>query len=230
MMYLGMSMQASGQAREAEKLLLDENESYNDKSDSCALFLLLSLGFTYLNSGQLEKTRRIAQVLLQASTRSRIAIMQNWGDWFHGVVSYQRNELEVAAKHFAQIVENRYTAQITTYRDAVAGLTLIHQIKGESDAARQMVESISQFDLELSGNEDERTRSLRARWMHLQGDLEGAGRWADAFNDLPPDQALMWLEEPQVTRVLYLRNLPQHHRLLPRHRQPLPNLNLSGFG
>ena len=130
--------------------------------------------------------------------------MKNWGDWFLGVVCYQRNELEAAAQHFTQIVENRYTAQITTYRDAVAGLALIHQIKGESAEAWQMVESISQFDLEQSGSEDNRTRSLRARLMLLQGDLEGAGRWADTFTDPPPDQPLMWLEEPQVTRARIL--------------------------
>ncbi len=120
------------------------------------------------------------------------------------MVHYQRNELEAAAQHFTQIVENRYTAQISAYRDAVAGLALIHQIKGESSEAWQMVESISQFDLEQRGSEDERTRSLRARLMLLQGDLEGAGRWADAFTGLPPDQPLIWLEEPQVTRARVL--------------------------
>ena len=204
MIYLGMSMQASGQALEAERLLLAEYESCGDKTDAYALFLLLSLCFIYLNSGQLEQTRRIAQVLLQGASRSRVAIMKNWADWFLGVVHYQRNELEAAAQHFTQIVENRYTAQITTYRDAVAGLALIHQIQGESAGARQMVESISQFDLEQRGSEDERTRSLRARLMLLQGDLEGAGRWADTFTDPPPDQPLMWLEEPQVTRARVL--------------------------
>ena len=130
--------------------------------------------------------------------------MKNWGDWFLGVVCYQRNELEAAAQHFTQIVENRYTAQISAYRDAVAGLALIHQIKGESSEAWQMVELISQFDLEQRGSEDERTRSLRARLMLLQGDLEGAGRWVDTFTDPPPDQALFWLEEPQVTRARIL--------------------------
>jgi LuxR family maltose regulon positive regulatory protein len=204
MMYLGMSMQASGQVLEAERLLLAEYESYGEKTDSYALFLLLSLGFIYFNSGQIDQARRIARVLLQAATRSRIAIMKNWGDWFLGVVSYQRNELDIAAQHFAQILENRYTAQIAAYRDAVAGLALIHQIQGESDEAWQMVESISQFDLEQKGREDPRTRSLRARLMLLQGDLEGAGRWADTFTDLPQDQSLMWLEEPQVTRARVL--------------------------
>jgi len=35
-----------------------------------------------------------------------------------------------------------------------------------------MVESISQFDLQQRGSEDERTSSLRARLMLLEGNLE----------------------------------------------------------
>ena len=81
---------------------------------------------------------------------------------------------------------------------------MIHQIKGESPEAREMVESISQFDIEQRGNEDMRTRSLRARLQLLQGDLEGASNWANTFTGLPPDQLILWLEEPQVTRARIL--------------------------
>ena len=38
----------------------------------------------------------------------------------------------------------------------------------------------------------------------MQGDLESARRWAGTFSDLPPDQPLMFLEEPQVSRVRVL--------------------------
>jgi len=204
MLFLGMAMQAGGQGPEAEGLLLDEYESYAAKADPYALLLLRSLGFNYLNSGQLEQSRQIAQVLLHGATISGVAIMKNWGDYYPGVVHYHRNELQAAAEYFSQIVENRYTAQITAYRDAVAGLALIHQIRGESAEALQMVEAMSQFDLEQRGVEDERTRSLRARLMLLQGDLEAAGNWADTFSEPPPDQSLLWLEEPQVTRARVL--------------------------
>jgi LuxR family maltose regulon positive regulatory protein len=201
MLFLGMAMQANGQGAEAERLLLDEYESYAARTDPYALMLLRSLGFNYLCSGQLEQSRKIGQVLLQGATRSGVAIMKNWGEYYPGVVHYQRNELEAAAEHFTRIAENRYTAQLAAYRDAVAGLALIHQIKGEDAEALQMVESMSQFDLEQTGSEDDRTRSLRARLMLMQGDLEGAGRWVDTFTDLPPNQPLLWLEEPQVTRA-----------------------------
>jgi len=143
-------------------------------------------------------------VQLQGATKRRIQIMQNWADWFLGVLCYSRNELDASAQYFSQIVKNRYTAQISTYRDAIAGLTLIHQSKGENFEAIQMVELISKYDLEHRGREDERTRSLRARLLLIQGDLEDANRWAESFTGPPPDQPLMWLEEPQVTRARIL--------------------------
>jgi LuxR family maltose regulon positive regulatory protein len=130
--------------------------------------------------------------------------MESWGEWFLGLICYQRNELETAAQHFTWIVENHSIAQITAYRDAVAGLAMIHQLQGESTEARRMVESISQVDLEQRGSEDMRTRSLRARLMLLQGDLDDAGNWVDTFTGPPPDQPLLWFEEPQVTRVRVL--------------------------
>ena len=159
MLFLGFSMQAIGQAQAAERLLLAEYESYGDKTNTYALLVLESLCFIYLNTGQLEQTRRIAQVLFQGSTRSGIAFMRNLGEWYLGLVCYQCNELEAATQHFSQVVENRYTVQVTTYRDAVAGLVLIHQIQGESSKAWQMVKSISQYDLEQKGSEDTRTGS-----------------------------------------------------------------------
>jgi len=204
MLFLGFSMQASGQAAAAERLLLDEYDFHGDKADTYALLVLESLCFIYLRTGQLEQTRRIALLLLQGATRSGNAFMRNLGDWYLGSLCYQLNELEEAAQHFAQIVENRFTAQVTTYRDAVAGLALIRQIRGESSEAWRIVESISQYDLEQRGGEEARTRSLRARLLLLQGDLDGASRWADTFTDPPPDQPLVWLEEPQVTRVRIL--------------------------
>jgi LuxR family maltose regulon positive regulatory protein len=201
MLFLGFSMQSIGQAQAAERLLLAEYETFGDRIDAYTLLVLDSLCFVYLQTGQLEQTRQVARLLVQAATSSGIAYIKNIGQWYLGVVCYQRNELETAAQHFAGIIENRLTTLVTYYRDAVAGLALIHQIQGESSEAWQMVESISQYDLEQRGSEEPRTRSLRARLMLLQGDLEGAGRWVDTFTDPPPDQPLLWLEEPQVTRV-----------------------------
>jgi ATP/maltotriose-dependent transcriptional regulator MalT len=204
MFFLGLSMQASGQAQAAECLLLNGYESYSDKADTYGLLVLESLCFIYLHTGQLEQTRQIAQVLVQGSTQSGNAFMKNMGNWYLGRVCYQINELEAARQYFTQIVENRYLVHVTTYRDAVAGLALIFQILGQSSEAWQMVESVSQYDLEQRGSEELRTRSLRARLFLMQGDLERACRWVDTLTDPPLNQPIIWLEEPQVTRVRIL--------------------------
>jgi LuxR family transcriptional regulator, maltose regulon positive regulatory protein len=204
MFFLGLSMQASGQAQAAECLLLNGYESYGDKADTYALLVLESLCFIYLNTGQLEQTRQIAQMLVQGSTQSGNVFMKNLGNWYLGRVCYQINELEAARQYFTQIVENRYLVHVTTYRDAVAGLALIFQILGQSCEAWEMVESISQYDREQRGSEDIRTRSLRARLFLMQGEVERSSRWVDTITDPPPNQPLSWLEEPQLTRVRIL--------------------------
>ena len=200
-LYLGLSMQATGQIQEAEKLLLTEYEFCSDKTEIYPLIVLQSLGYIYLWTGQLEKTIKIGQVLIQGATSSGIMFTKSWGNYYLGVAHYQRNELEIAGQYFTQIMENQFLAHGSAYHDAVAGMALIYQITGKQSESRRMVESISRFDLEQGGIEDDRTRSLRARLMLLQGDPEGAGRWADTFSDLPPDQPIIWLEEPQMTRA-----------------------------
>ena len=163
-----------------------------------------SLGYIYLWTGQLEKAIKIGQVLIQGATASNITITKNWGDYFAGVAYYQRNELELAENYFNQIFRNRYSAHGSAYRDAVTGLALIQQKKGESAAAWQLIETISRSDIEETGAENSRTASVRA-WLQLQqGDLAEAFRWVDTFSSLPPDQPIIWLEEPQVTRARIL--------------------------
>ncbi len=147
---------------------------------------------------------QIGRLLIQGAASSSITTMKNWGDYFLGMACYQCNELDTARKSFNQIVNNRYNAVGAAYHDAITGLALIHQIHGEFSEAQEMVRSLSEFELEQRGNEDQQTRSLRARLQLLQGDLEGAGRWADSYIDSPPDQSLIWLEEPQVTRTRIL--------------------------
>ena len=78
-MYLGLSMQANGQVQEAEKLLLDEYESIIDKTDIYPLIILQTLGYIYLWTGQHEKARQIAQVLIQGATSSGITTHEELG-------------------------------------------------------------------------------------------------------------------------------------------------------
>ncbi len=202
--YLGMAMQASGQVSEAERMLLDHYESCEDKTNTFSLLLLQVLGFNYLKSGQLDRVRQVADLMLQHCKGSKLEVNTSLAAMFRGIANYEQNFLEEAFRDFELIAENRYTAHFTAYRDAIAGLAIIHWLNGKPGDAWKMVELISNIDMNLSGREDRRTSSLRAHLMLLESCIDTAGDWVDSQNAPPPDMALLWLEEPEITRVRIL--------------------------
>ena len=185
-------------------MLLDQYETSEDKTNAFAMLLLQVLGFNYLKNGQLDRVRQVADLMLRQQKGSKLAVNSSLAAMFRGIANYEQNNLEDAFRDFTLIAENRYTAHFTAYRDAIAGLTLIHWLNGKPEEARKMVELISDYDMGLSGSEDRRTSSLRAHLMLLEGRLDSAGDWVDDQNAPPPDMALLWLEEPEITRVRIL--------------------------
>jgi LuxR family maltose regulon positive regulatory protein len=207
-LYWGLAMAASGQAQAAERVLLDEYESLDDRTSGYALRLLHALCFNYLNAGQLEPASRTAQVMLQQAIRGGKPIPQGWAHFFRGLVSYQWNDLDAAGVQLAELVDQRYQIQSLAAHHGIPYLALVHQARGESAEAWRIAEILGQLQLEQRGREEDEVYSLRARLMLDQGDREGAFRWADAFTAPVPDQPLLWGEVPHITRarILLARN------------------------
>lgn len=203
MIYLGLAMQAGGQAGAAENLLLDAYEALGQRATSYGLRLLVALAFVYLQEGKLEQVKQTAQLLLaQAGPGAVIPLC--WAHFFLGMVHYHRNELEEAQRSFDAVVQARFMTQMLAARASFFGLVLSQHALGQIEAAQRTLELLSQFDLQTQGVEDVRTRSLRARLQLMDGDLGSAALWADALASPPPDQPLLWLEEPYLTKVRIL--------------------------
>lgn len=209
--YLGLSLQAAGQGEAAERMLLELYEPLKNKSDAFALRLLFGLCFVYQGQGLLERTRETAFVLYEQASRSLDTNMQSWANYFLGCVHYQWNELEDAERYFAAIARNPYVSHQLALENGEYGLVLVHQARGELPEAMHIVELLGRSDIERIGYEAAATRSLRAWLMFLQGDLESTFRWADDFKDAVPDQPLLWLEIPHLTkaRILLARKSPK---------------------
>ena len=79
MLYLGFSMHAIGEFRDAETLLLAEYERCSDKTDIYPLILLQTLGFIYLLAGQLETAMQIGQTLIQWRNSQREHVLEKLG-------------------------------------------------------------------------------------------------------------------------------------------------------
>lgn len=210
MLYLALGMHALGQGEEGERLLLAEYENCHDKTDPFALRLLQALSFNYLQEGRLEAVRQSAQELLHQATRADLPVVLGWAHYFLGRVAYQWDELALAAQHFVELADKRYVIHSHAARNGMIGLAQTYASQGEFGLAWQSWQQLSQFDLDLTGHESDQTRSLRARLLLLQGDLMGAGRWADAFSAPLPDRPLIWLQQPHVTkaRILLVRGGP----------------------
>ena len=103
MIFLGLSMQASGQSQAAERLLFDQYELRDDKTDGFAMRLLLPLRFNYLTNGNFEQSRQVASIMIEQAARSKLPVMKGWGHYFIGLVKFQWNELDAAEEHLAEV-------------------------------------------------------------------------------------------------------------------------------
>ena len=182
-------MQAAGEGAAAERLLTDSFEHYANKADPFGLRLLMPLCFNYFAQGKLEQMRQTAFEMLRLCASQPLATMQSWADYFLGLAYYEWNQLAAAESHFAAVAERRHIAIMVVVRDAMQQLALLQQLRGDAGAAWRTLEQLSELELEQNGREDEGTRGLRARLLLMQGDLEGAGRWADALAAPVPDTA-----------------------------------------
>jgi LuxR family maltose regulon positive regulatory protein len=201
-------MHASGQAMAAERFLLDNYEAQRDKSGNVALSCLLALGVNRFQDGELKLAANYFETILRQSVPNRLAIVHHWALFFLAQTRYYLNDLDASRQHLTENIKRRYSGHISTFRQALAGMALIDQIRNKPTEAWNTLEQFSQFDFEQNGLETPVVQSLRARLWLLQGDLESAGKWADGFLVPVPDTPLLWLETPHLTkaRILLARN------------------------
>jgi LuxR family transcriptional regulator, maltose regulon positive regulatory protein len=218
MLFLGLSMLATGEGQGAERLLLDRYEALEDRTNGYALRLLQCLCFIYLTHADLDQLYQTARVMLLLAEAGGLVVMQGWAHYFQGIALYQWNDLEAAADHFNYLSNHPYTTQALTAREGITGRALIHHTRGESAEAWRMVDLLSQINLERMGAEAEQTRSLRARLKMMEGDLESALRWADGYLTLPSYEPIRWIETPGLTRARILIKRKQPGDFLKAHQ------------
>ena len=113
--------------------------------------LLYAVCFNALETGHLEQARQMAQVMLEQATLGRLLILQGFAHYFLGAVHYCWNELDAAAQHFEWLVDRRYAVHAQAARNSMIGLTRVHLARAEIPAAWQIMELLSQLDLERTG-------------------------------------------------------------------------------
>jgi LuxR family maltose regulon positive regulatory protein len=204
LLFVGLSLHASGDSAGARRILLENYETRADKHDTYSLRLLLGLALISLNSGGLEEVNQLANFILVGATSNDLPILKSWAWYLLGVVNYYRNNLDAASSFFSELTNHPYSSQVLLLRDSVAALALIYQMRGEASQAERMFALLCELDLEQTGALSERARSLNARLLLLRGDVESALRLVDELKNQRSEQPLAWVEEPYVTKARVL--------------------------
>jgi LuxR family maltose regulon positive regulatory protein len=123
--------------------------------------------------------------------------------FFQGCSKLYRGNFEAAAKHFDTLAQRHYPIVRPRAFDAMAALTLCHQLLQQESAAIRALRDLQTFARELNDAAGIKiAQSCEARIQLLQGDLERAARWA-GYDSPPPMfiELYVSLEVPAITRA-----------------------------
>ncbi len=157
--YWGMAMQAIGRGNDARRRLIDEYAGLLEKADTYAPRLLFAACFNALEAGDLEQAEQFGDVLLDQATAGRLPQAVGFSHYFLGVVHYSRNELDAAEQHFGELVAQRLSVHTQAARNGMIGLARVRMAQGDLGAAAQVMELLSQFDLDRLRQAGEDARS-----------------------------------------------------------------------
>jgi LuxR family maltose regulon positive regulatory protein len=175
----------------------------NEISDSPRYgYLLASLAFVYLLSGNLARVYETAQQMAAFSDKTNNVIISGWAFYLIGYVNFEWNNLNAAIKYFAKAVDKRFFLDVNSPVDCFAGLIYSFQALGQPGRANETADLMVEFAQE-SNNPRHLilARSVQARLSLLQGDQLSAVRWLDTEESSEyAGTFFFWLEQPRLTQ------------------------------
>ncbi len=215
MLYLGMGLQMEGQYQQAVELLTYAFDRQHDPASNYRARLLNNLAILHILHGELELSRQAAEQLLRDALAHNLLLMQSWSYYLLGRVYQEWNQLELAARYYKQVVDQRFTSNLMPSLESIASFMETLHMLGRGEEGQQFLESLEQLHGELSVMPP-MLLSLLA-WLKLQdGNREEARRWAESFNVPLAGQAIVWLHFPHIYKAKILMSLgePEAGQLL----------------
>jgi LuxR family maltose regulon positive regulatory protein len=198
-------------AVEALERRIQEATSHNTQFFSR---LIAGLFFLYYLMGDLHRARAYAQRLRSVATSGQIAYTEAWSSYMQACTYLHAHELDQALRHFNAAFAQRYILHVRAAVDVIGGLSLTHQLMGQTDAATATMERLIEFAREMEEPVYLTVAtSYRARLSLLQGNLEPAMEWAaSASGRATPLDLFIWLENPFTTlaRVWIAESSPEN--------------------
>lgn len=94
------------------------------------------------------------EAVLRRTTYDRMPTLRIWAVFFLAEAHYYLNEVGICRQYLAEITDHRYSARPTHFYQALAGTALIDQMENRPINAWEMLDELSQLDLEKLGYEN----------------------------------------------------------------------------
>lgn len=200
---LTVAMQIEGNAAAAFQLVEDELARTLRGSEGAylRLRLLMCLMSLHLAEGYLRPGAEIATLLLEEATATNAPISQLWAHLALGSVTYEANDLELAAKHFSQGIELRTVGHTRAWHECMIGLALTYQAMGRPADARSIANLLSDYHRQSGSiGLNAEAQALQVHMDVLTGVQSVEHTWQNPITSVPA-VLLGWRVNPAVTQV-----------------------------
>ena len=160
----------------------------------------IALCFINQASGDLPQLLQTADEYLEMATDRKKTFGIAWANYFAGLVRYEWNELDAAVRHFAKVIELRYSVSFFVVKNSLLALAVAYQARGEPDKAQETIETLYAHYREMCNIVAlPEIRSTQARLSLAQGDLTTADQWAQSINPADLNEAIIVFEVQGLT-------------------------------
>lgn len=215
--YHGLSLQSCEDAQKAAGYLQQSYRDLDNKNNSHAIRHLFALALIYLQDGDLNTSEHYARLLLDKARHNRLPQQEGFALAILGFVNCQWNRLDLAEEWYQELYKMRLFITITLNRQGYIGLSIVLQALGRSKEALDMINELTDLELERRGQVTAVTQVGRLRVLTSQDQWKEAEKWADEY--LKPFADVLLLpnfEDPQIfkARVLIARNDPKDQPII----------------
>jgi LuxR family maltose regulon positive regulatory protein len=161
-------------------------EALQQKESSIANYkctLLAALCFTNWIAADLNSLQQTSSQYLKHAQQHNLLESIAVGNYFAGIVHYERNELDLAESALAPVVNQNFIPSVINYTHSAFALSLIYQAQGLANKATKIIESATDYMLEI-GNTTllEICKAFQAELALRQGRIAEADFWAQNYN------------------------------------------------
>ena len=184
LMILSVALQMQGDPGQARRVVLEALQHDEASTTVYKTQLLVALCYTSWVAADLNSLKYSATQCLKHGQKNDLPESIGIGRFFSGILHYQRNDLDLAERFLAPVVETHGAGElvvpsIVTYTQSSFALSLTYQAMGRAKEAGEILDAITGYMLE-TGNADllELCQVFRADLALRQGHVAEADLWA----------------------------------------------------